>query len=160
MKYEIKKNFLSPFFFNQIKNIVFSPRFKWEYSDIVAEYSKKDSFYFIHNLFVENSQRSEYFNMIFPILGKLNFNDIIRARVIMFTRRSTHDPDPFHIDFNINNDAYIYNLNTCNGYTLLDSGEKIESIENQIYKFDGKQKHASVAQTDTKIRIIISLNLR
>jgi hypothetical protein len=80
MKYEIKKNFLSPFFFNQIKNIVFSPRFKWEYSDIVAEYSKKDSFYFIHNLFVENSQRSEYFNMTWWS-HNLNNRDYLKQRL-------------------------------------------------------------------------------
>ena len=64
-----------------------------------------------------------------------------------------------HVDFPQKHRVALFSVNTNNGYTLFDNGEKIQSIENQLVIFDGALKHCSVAQTDTNVRVNINLNI-
>ena len=66
----------------------------------------------------------------------------------------------FHVDRYDSHMVGLYSVNTNNGYTLFEDGTKVESVENQMVIFDGKRKHCSVAQTDTKLRINININFR
>ena len=162
MNIDIKKNFLPIHIFNDIKKIVSSHEFPWLYSSFVAEENEnnKNSFYFIHNLYLNNQQKSKYFYLIFPIISRIkDWNTIIRARILMYTKKEKFNPDGWHSDFGLYNKACLLNLDTCNGHTLLKDGTKVDSLENQLYTFDGRVQHASVAQTDKKVRRIISINL-
>ena len=49
-------------------------------------------------------------------------------------------------------------MNTCNGFTILDDGTKIDSIENRALLFDPSKLHHSTTCTDEKVRINIILN--
>ena len=53
----------------------------------------------------------------------------------------------------------IFYVNTNNGYTMFENGEKIPSVENQLAMFDGSEKHCSVVQTDTSARYIVNINI-
>jgi hypothetical protein len=50
-------------------------------------------------------------------------------------------------------------VNTNNGYTMFDDGEKVSSLENRLLVFNGLEKHCSVVQTDTSARFIININI-
>ena len=52
----------------------------------------------------------------------------------------------------------IFYMNTNNGYTLLETEEKIESVENRLVVFPCDMLHTGVSQTDTKIRVTLNLN--
>ena len=52
----------------------------------------------------------------------------------------------------------LYSINTNNGFTLFENGDKVLSKENRAIIFDGKIKHKSVSQTDKKVRINININ--
>ena len=52
----------------------------------------------------------------------------------------------------------ILYINTNNGYTLLETGDKIESVENRLLLFPCHIMHTGVTQTDTKIRVVINFN--
>jgi len=61
--------------------------------------------------------------------------------------------NPPHPDFKI---AVLY-LNTNNGYTMLETDDKVESIENRLVIFPNKILHTAILQTDTPHRILINM---
>jgi hypothetical protein len=66
-----------------------------------------------------------------------------------------------HRDFDEPHTVALYSLNNNNGFTYFeDTKEKIPSVENQLFLFDGLRRHCSVSQTNTKIRANININLK
>jgi hypothetical protein len=47
---------------------------------------------------------------------------------------------------------------TCDGFTSLDDGTKIESIENRLLLFDSNKPHASSTCTNAKARFNMNFN--
>ena len=52
----------------------------------------------------------------------------------------------------------IFYVNTCNGYTELKDGTKIESVANRLVSFPADTRHRSVSQTDEQRRLVININ--
>ena len=52
----------------------------------------------------------------------------------------------------------VFSLNTCDGFTSLDDGTKIESIENRLLLFDSNKPHASSTCTNAKARFNMNFN--
>ena len=51
----------------------------------------------------------------------------------------------------------LFYLNTNNGYTILEDGTKIESIENRLAIFDNTVIHTDCSQTDTEGRLVLNI---
>ena len=49
-------------------------------------------------------------------------------------------------------------MNTNNGYTLLETGDKIKSVENRLVLFPCNILHTGITQTDTKVRVLLTFN--
>ena len=69
----------------------------------------------------------------------------------------------FHVD--INKSVYegigktaIFYLNTNNGYTYFEGGERVDSVENRIVIFPTSKRHAGTTNTDADYRCVINLN--
>tara|TARA_Y100001938_G_scaffold124961_1_gene175439 strand:- start:425 stop:919 length:495 start_codon:yes stop_codon:yes gene_type:complete len=138
--------------------------FPYFYNDVVGSPNDNSDFYFYHLLFhtdnnvIEPSQ--SFNNVLSPILGRLKFNYLIRAKVNLYTKKSEFIQTEMHIDNVIPHMVGLYSVNTNNGYTLFEDGTKVESIENQMVIFDGSIKHCSVSQTDTNVRVNININFQ
>jgi len=52
----------------------------------------------------------------------------------------------------------LLSINTCNGFTVLEDGTKIESKRNRLLLIDGSTKHASTTCTDAQIRVNVGVN--
>ena len=157
---QIIKNFLDKDIFKNIQTTLCSNEFPWHYSDTVAYENDNSDFMFFHILYLDNNQRSPYFgNMLMPILGKLNFNYLLRGKINFYTQKEKHIKTSFHTDSKEKHSVALFSVNTNNGYTLFNNGQKIPSIENQLVIFDGNLEHCSVAQTDKKFRINININI-
>ena len=52
----------------------------------------------------------------------------------------------------------IYYLNTNDGYTELEDGTIIDSVQDRMLFFNSKLKHRGVSQLDTKERVVINFN--
>ena len=63
-----------------------------------------------------------------------------------------------HIDYSFKHNAAIFSLNTCDGYTKLKNGKKIESVENRLLKFDPSIEHCSTTTTNDLARFNININ--
>ena len=54
--------------------------------------------------------------------------------------------------------AILY-LNTNNGYTKFESGEKITSVENKLIIFNAKEKHSGTTNScEQPYRVVLNLN--
>ena len=137
--------------------------FSYFYNDHVVSENDYSDFYFFHFLFIDNNvpECSPMFvKILSPILGRLKFNYLMRAKVNLYTKKSEFIQTEMHIDSEIPHMVGLYSVNTNNGYTLFEDGTKIESIENQMVIFDGSKKHCSVSQTDTNVRSNININFQ
>jgi hypothetical protein len=160
MKYEIIDNFLDEFSFNHIKCVIESDTFPWFWQDQVTFVNSDGSpYYFTHMLFVDNEAKSQLFRQfMFPILEKLDAKAIIRIKINLYTNVSEFIENEFHIDYPYEHKGAILYLNNNNGYTILEDGTKIESIENRLLKFEPHKKHRSTHCTDVKRRMNINFN--
>ena len=63
-----------------------------------------------------------------------------------------------HIDFDFSHKGAILYINSCNGYTKLEDGTKIDSVANRILFFDPSTPHCSTTTSDTTARFNINFN--
>ena len=168
-KVQIFNNFLDQEVFLEIKKFIMSPRCQWRYVNYIAHKDGRDNDndgYFVHSFkdchpqtFEDRYPESPDFPLIVKILDKIKYRNILRIRSSLYPRRDVQKPDPFHIDYNFPHRVCIFYVNTNNGYTMFENGEKIPSVENQLATFDGNEKHCSVVQTDTPARYIVNINI-
>lgn len=157
---ETINNFLTKEVFSNIKKN-FDSNFAWFYQDSTGNKTDKSNYYFSHILFDNNESKSPYFNSILmPILGKLNFNYLHRAKLNLYTKREKQIKTASHVDFEKPHTVALFSFNTNNGYTEFEDGYKIKSIENTMVLFSGNLKHRSVNQTDENIRINLNINIK
>jgi hypothetical protein len=156
--YKIIKNFLPEDVFKNIQKILMSADFPYYYGSRVASEEDTGRFYFTHHLF-EDYIVSRYFDLIRPILEKLNVFALRRAKVNFFTRDSQFIKHTDHYDYPEPHNGAVFSINTCNGGTFI--GEDfIQSEENSIILFDSSILHSSSNCTDQHARININLNWR
>ena len=171
-KFEIIKNFLDEVDFLELKKFITTPRCPWRFVSSITFKGDKSSIngYFIHSFtdcdpktFKERFHVSPHYPLLDKLMNKIskkvNFKNILRVRSSLYPRRDFQEPNPFHTDYKFPHKVCLFYVNTNDGYTLFEKGEKIPSIENQLLIFDGLEKHCSVAQTDTSARFIININV-
>ena len=52
----------------------------------------------------------------------------------------------------------VFYLNTNNGYTYFEGGERVTSVENRLVVFPSSKRHAGTTNTDADFRCVINLN--
>lgn len=161
---EIIKDFISEEKHKQIKAMLIgNGAFPYYYRDSTADKEDKSYFMFNHALFFENqptTNSSNILTIILPLLSKVKHEQLIRAKVNLYTKSVEPIITGFHIDQDEPHKVLLYSVNTNNGYTLFENGDKVPSVANQAVIFDGHLKHSSVTQTDENIRVNININYK
>ena len=89
---------------------------------------------------------------------------ILRIKANLQPKTPKIEFTPWHHDIDIGNklkedvSTCILYMNTNNGYTELEDGTKIESIENRFAIFSNTLKHRGTTCTDDKKRVVINFN--
>lgn len=159
---DLKHNFLADEDFYTLADIMLGPNFPWFFqpkkvsSDQTATYK---SCQHTHMFYDENKINSNFYELIEPIINKLDVRSLIRVKANM----TIGDPDPvesgMHVDFPYEDSkTSVFYLNSNNGYTLFESGEKIPSEQNSIATFNSQMRHCGVTCSDQQIRVVINLN--
>ena len=159
---KIIENFLSEEKHKQILAIV-TGSFPYYYQASTADPNDKSYFFFGHNLYNDRQPNTEswtVFNLVLPLISKVSHEDLIRAKVNLYTKSVEPIITGFHIDQDEPHKVLLYSVNTNNGYTLFENGDKVPSVANQALIFDGHLKHSSVTQTDENIRVNININYK
>ena len=160
MTYEIIDNFLDKYSFNDIKTTIESQDFPWYWNDEVAFMGSKSSSYYFNHLLCKNTAITSSFcqQLVSPIFKKIEVKAVIRIKVNLYTNVNEFIENEYHIDYPYEHKGAILYLNTNNGYTILEDGTKIESIENRLLKFEPHKRHKSTHCTDVKRRMNINFN--
>ena len=170
---EIIDNFLSPEDFENIRyHISDNPDMLWSYRSeilpreiIECDHTENHMYAFT---FCMNGKTSDNFDILHPLLQKLNCNAISRAKANTTWARKNNIKIGWHTDIPIEHaiehkaKTAIYYLNTNNGSTVIrnENNEEIcvDCIENRVVIFDSWLYHTGVTCTDTKRKLLINVN--
>lgn len=152
---EIIDDFLTNDEFNQIYNLVSDLEFPWFFG-VVTNQSKYCQF---THCFYQNDEPLAYFKYVRFLRSKLQMRSLVRIKVNInpWTENLVEHTDAWHIDYPDITTAILY-LNTNNGYTMFETGEKVSSIKNRLVKFDSNIKHTGTTCTDEPGRLVLNIN--
>ena len=170
--YKVIDNFLPSLLFNEIKStIVFNISFPLFISTgVVVEDSEEYSlnknswnYYFVHLLYYDHKPYSQFYEELssrfLPSLyEKCDLKSLMRMKINYYPHTETLREHGKHQDDTYSHKAAVFSLNTCDGFTRMEDGTKIDSVENRLLIFDGMSFHNSSTTTNTKGRYNINLN--
>jgi hypothetical protein len=114
-------------------------------------------FYFIHMVY-DYTILSPFYEVIKPYRKPFDIKALIRIKINMYPNAETLKEHGMHYDYDYSHKAAILSINTCDGYTKLEDGTKIDSVANRMLLFDGQTLHTSSNTTDQTARININFN--
>ena len=167
MKYKVIDNFLDEEYFDRLVTL-FTDKEKtgndvmpWFFRtkiNLQHNVAEDNLFYMTHWIYDQNVPTSPFYDKLIPLLNKLKARCLIRIKTNLFPNTETLHEHPMHVDFPYSHSAAILSLNTCDGYTKLKDGTKINSVANRILLFDASEEHCSTTTTNITARININLN--
>ena len=122
---------------------------------------EKEAFFWTHTFHDRQRVESKYFEIMYPLLDKINPKALIRIRAncnIITDRIIEHG---YHTDVpsGTNCRTSIFYLNTNNGYTKFkEAGSIVNSVANRLLTFSSDMKHTSTTATDVTQRVVINFN--
>ena len=155
---EVTDNFLTEEEFKNI-NLIYDPKFiPWSFQSVVHDTE------FIGDI-IDNWQLSYmiipdciFYNCLMPLFDKMDMDVHFRVKMNLNPRMSVIKEHGYHIDIPVPSKTAIFYINTNNGYTKFETGEKVESVANRIVTFPSNVKHTGTTCTDTKGRMVLNIN--
>tara|TARA_A100000172_G_scaffold76616_1_gene60275 strand:+ start:100 stop:660 length:561 start_codon:yes stop_codon:yes gene_type:complete len=146
--------------------IIHNTKFPWFYQEQVT-FKNEDlnetqpwNWYQTHKFYEDDKVNSPYYNKIRDIFFP-HFNDLqslIRIKANFYPHTETLREHLPHSDYNFSHRAAIFSLNTCDGFTRMKDGTKIDSVKNRIIFFDGHTSHNSSTTTTSPVRWNLNFN--
>lgn len=171
LNYSVIDNLLDLSDLKDLQKILLGNDFPWFLSHKVDKTrvlsSDNDEVYnyqFIHNFYSDHAPSSPYAEILNPLLKKISPAALIRIKANL-TPATPHIIEyGMHTDYGHDNTANhsgksaVFYVNTNNGYTVFENGDKVESVENRLLVFDPTILHSGSSSTDTKNRVVINFN--
>lgn len=161
---EIIDRFLPINEFRQIQQVFFSHDITWQFAEtktrgLIDTELGIYNYQYVHKVYNNYRPVSKHFDDLNPVLDKIKPFAIDRIKVNAQTRMDKTIEYALHVDNkNHKGKTGILYLNTCDGYTVFESGKKVESIENRMLIFDGRMLHAGSSVTDCRRRLVVNFN--
>jgi len=165
MKYEVSDNVLSQEEFKLLHDTMLGPDFPWFYSPhkVGKNYQMEDNnlknYQFTHNFYSDHAPKSNFISLLLPIINFLDLSAIVRIKANLVPVTDSIIEYPYHVDApNFDGETAVFYVNSNNGYTVFKSGDKIDSVENRMLRFNAKLEHTGTSCTDQKNRCVINFN--
>ena len=166
---KIVDNFLNEKDFKRIKEVIFSDKFLWNWIDGVSYHKnnpniqgdKKHLTYLAHILYHNPTKISPFWEHFAPIFDNMEADivkSLIRIKINCYPQSNVLEEHGMHQDRPFDHKGMLIYMNTCDGYTRFESGEKIDSIANRIVFFNPFIKHTSTNTTNASRRVTINFN--
>ena len=162
--YKVIDDFIPPDKFDTlhdllIKQQVQGKQIPWYYIPNVTNRGNKDwRLFYLSHIVYDRTIISPFFDDIISCCEPLNFKALIRIKCNMYPNTEKLYEHGLHTDYKFSHNAGILSINTCDGYTKLEDGTKIDSVANRMLLFDGQTLHTSSNTTDQTARININFN--
>ena len=166
MENKIIDEFLPQETFKEIQNEILSSRFPFFITNKVNDYQTGENqfdWYATHTIYEDNVAKSSYYSKWGNIfLDRINqiakVRALLRIKVNFYPNSKKLIEHAPHTDDEVTHIGAVFSLNTCDGFTRLDDGGKIDSIENRIVFFDASTPHNSTTTTTDIGRYNINFN--
>ena len=121
------------------------------------------SWYLVNMIYYDDIPQNQIYSNISNIfipkfLQIANFKTMIRIKMNAYPYTDVVKEHEKHIDYDYEHTGAIFSLNTCDGYTKLSDGTKVESVANRIVFFDASKEHQSTTTSNAKLRYNINFN--
>ena len=158
---QIIDNFLSPYEFKRIKNLLTGQEFPWYYNHGAANVYDKKNYQFTHTFYDLrprwNGISSPYHQIFSSCFQLLQVEKLYRVKSNCNPKTFFHRNLGYHVDIPDITTSVLY-VNTNNGGTKFKNGTFVRSVENRIVIFDSNQEHAGVTCTDKNVRVVVNFN--
>ena len=114
--------------------------------------------YFYHSFYNDQVPQTPLFNELLPLIQKIELKSLLRVKANLYPNTHKLHEHPMHTDYYFSHSSAILSLNTCDGYTKLEDGTKIDSVANRMLFFDGSKQHSGTTTTNDQARINININ--
>jgi|LakMenE18May11ns_1017448.scaffolds.fasta_scaffold9774964_2 hypothetical protein len=170
MDFKIVDNFLNKTDFEKLQDILLGSHIPWFQNKYIvnhallsnAEKSDLASYYdyqFTHAFYRNYTICSEFFQVLDPILIKLNPSAILKIKANLIPRADKIVEHQLHTDIlNFKGKTSVFYLNSNDGYTLFQNGERVHSVANRMVIFDSNIMHTGTTCTNAKNRCVINFN--
>ena len=170
IKTQVVDNFLDKHFLKHLKDIMVWGEMPYQLCKTVSgeersgEQSQYWYWYGTYVLYTNNEPASPAFDAIKDLMQKIIDDDygyaFIRAKANFYPWTKNVFEHGIHTDYGFPHYGAVLSLNTCDGFTRLHDGTKIESVENRMVFFDGSKPHNSSTTSNDSGRFNINLNFR
>ena len=166
---KIIDNFIKEDDFKKLEEIIFSDKFIWNWIDGVSYHKnnpnvqedKKHLTYLVHVLYNNPTLISPFWKSFIDVFENMNGHDVkslIRIKINCYPRSNILEEHGMHQDKPFDHKGMLIYLNTCDGYTRFESGEKIDSVANRAVFFNPFVKHTSTNTTNASRRVTMNFN--
>jgi hypothetical protein len=164
---KVVDNFLSEESFNKLMEMVSSDHFPWYYCDHSVMLNDKCP-QFTHLSYGEDEPKSNTWQGCYAAIAALDPLAVFRVKFNCTPRTPEIVEKPIHWDWfdqrmqrhktHQSLKACVLYLNTCDGYTYFETGEKVESVANRAVIFPVSLGHAGTSTTNADVRLIMNIN--
>ena len=162
-EHEIRENFLDQEYFNKLNALICwsAGNFAWYLCKVVGHQTgnRLHDWYLSHVVYSSANPRSSVYEDLRPFLNQIpDLKAILRVKVNFYPPTPeviTYTP---HVDYDYEHKGALFSLNTCDGFTGLEDGTKVDSIENRILFFNPQTPHSASSTTSPKGRFNINVN--
>lgn len=161
--YEVIDNYLDHNYFRELVDFATGchpqRQLQWTYCPSIVFKEGSDSLdsYFCSAIYGDQPL-SEHYSLFGPFWEILEIKSLMRIKMNLYPRTESLVEHEKHSDFPFTHKGAVLSLNTCDGYTILEDGTKIESVANRILFFDPSKLHGSTNCTNDKARFNINFN--
>lgn len=159
--YSVIDNYLDDVTFNELSGVMLGTTFPWFYNDTIVSPDDGGYFQFVHSFYEEHIPRSKMFNLLEPVLNKLEPKGLLRIKANTTTKTDQHIIHKQHVDLDFtlpNIYTSVLYINTNNGGTVFEKGYEVYSLANRLVTFPMHELHSGKTCTDEKRRVVINFN--
>ena len=170
IKTKVIDNYLEEDYFQHLKDIMVWGDMPYQLCKKVSGQERLNGdhqhwyWYGTYLLYNRNEPAAPAFEHIRGLMNKIVCDDygygFIRAKVNFYPWTKNVYEHGSHVDYDFPTYGAVLSLNTCDGFTRLHDGTKINSVENRIVFFDSSKPHNSSTTSNEPGRFNINLNFR
>ena len=114
---------------------------------------------FVHGVYTGGEPASNLWPLLRPVLQVLDAASAMSIKANLVVRTDAIEEHAMHND-NPLQDAYtaVYYINTNDGYTYFEDGQRVGSVANRLVIFPSTMKHGGTSCTDQACRIVLNFN--